>query len=271
MKLFPQRLPVLSQKPVISGKMYHIQSDILQEKRPYAVFLPEGYGNTSSEERSYSVIYVLDGEANFEKVISAQQILLEEACVDALPAIIIGIMNVDRERDYTPTHAPVVFKGKERFYTSGAADDFLRFLHKELFQEIDNRYRTNGKKMLVGHSFGGLFALYTLISKADVFDNYLVIDPSLWWDDEYVNRLFKTKGLSKNRSNKPQLYLATAGTNGKTIEKRNHEQAIFSFVSFLESDGIGEILKVDLRRFERENHGSIISPAIYDGLRSLCK
>jgi predicted alpha/beta superfamily hydrolase len=36
---------------------------------------------------------------------------------------------------------------------------------------------------LFGHSLGGLFAVYTLFHRAEMFESYVISSPALWWDD----------------------------------------------------------------------------------------
>jgi predicted alpha/beta superfamily hydrolase len=76
--------------------------------------------------------------------------------------IIIGIINVDRNRDYTPTYAPNQ-KGGLEFPTSGKAEKFLEYLKSELFPYIESNYKTQPYRILAGWSLGGLFTVYTFL------------------------------------------------------------------------------------------------------------
>lgn len=72
------------------------------------------------------------------------------------------------------------------FPTSGQADRFLDFLEKELIPHIDRNYRTYPHRIIAGWSFGGLLATHALIHRPEIFDAYLAISPSLWWDEELL-------------------------------------------------------------------------------------
>jgi pimeloyl-ACP methyl ester carboxylesterase len=95
--------------------------------------------------------------------------------------ILVVVLDGDRNRDFTPTHAPV--QGPLRFPTSGGAAAYLEHVEKELRPFIDANFRTSGS-ILAGWSFGGLFAFYTFLEKPELFAGYIAISPSLWWNNQ---------------------------------------------------------------------------------------
>jgi len=100
--------------------------------------------------------------------------------------IIVGVNNTDRARDMTPTKPATAFGDMPWRGGVGGADKFLSFIADELLPTIDRNYRTRPYRVLVGHSLGGLFAVYALINRPEVFKGYVVISPSLWWDDQVL-------------------------------------------------------------------------------------
>ena len=99
----------------------------------------------------------------------------------------VAVPNTDRTRDFTPTHSLRRREGDDDdpcLKNSGGGDAFLRFLKEELIPEIDRTYRTKPYRIIVGHSFGALLALHALQSEPDVFQGYIAIDPSVFWDDD---------------------------------------------------------------------------------------
>lgn len=68
----------------------------------------------------------------------------------------------------------------------GGAANFMRFFGEELIPHIDSTFRTHDYRMLVGHSFGGLFAVHALVHDPDLFDAYIAISPSLQWDEQML-------------------------------------------------------------------------------------
>lgn len=127
-------------------------------------------------------LYVLDGLAwlpTFAK--------LNDELVDAdrtAPLVLVGIGYRDmvdtgdlRKLDFTPAFGRTPG-------TTGGADAFIDILRSELipYAEAHLSLETSGRG-LAGHSYGGLFAAYTLAREPDLFDRYLIMSPALWFDD----------------------------------------------------------------------------------------
>lgn len=168
-------------KPFVIGVIDEIQSTALGEKRILNIYLPEGY--TTKDTIKYPVIYLLDGGADedFIHVVGLVQFNSFE-WINRLPkSIVVGIANVDRKRDFTyPTS---IEKDKKRYPTAGHSAKFRAFLEKELQPFIAQKYKTNAQKTLIGESLGGLLATEILLKKPTLFNKYIIISPSLWWDD----------------------------------------------------------------------------------------
>ena len=92
--------------------------------------------------------------------------------------IVVGIPNTDRSIDLTPTH--VVDAPDDS--TSGGGENFISFIEKELMPFIDNKYPTEPYKILAGHSSGGLEVMQAFAHHTNLFNSYIAIDPSIWWD-----------------------------------------------------------------------------------------
>ncbi len=170
-----------AKEQVILGTKYTIHSKILGDDRSFIVTLPEGYESTRLD---YPVLYVLDAEYFYYPSHGALQFLSECGYNLNRPVpqmILVAVLDGDRNRDFTPTHAPV--QGPLRFPTSGGAARYLEHVEKELLPFIRENFRTSGG-ILSGWSFGGLFTFYTFLEKPDLFDAYIAISPSLWWNDK---------------------------------------------------------------------------------------
>jgi predicted alpha/beta superfamily hydrolase len=166
---------------VILGTKYTIHSDILGDDRSVIVNVPEGYEST---RRDYPVLYVLDAEYFYYQSHGALQFLSECGYNRNRPIpqmILVAVLDGDRNRDFTPTHAPV--QGPLRYPTSGGAATYLKHLEQELLPFIDTNFRTSGR-ILAGWSFGGLFAFFTFLEKPELFSGYIAISPSLWWNGQ---------------------------------------------------------------------------------------
>jgi hypothetical protein len=244
------------------GDRLMISSKILNEDRQILIRLPRDYHNS---DKRYPVLYVLDGEFFFYQAISAVDFLSECSYIynNPMPEMIVaGIVNVDRNRDYTPTYAPNQL-GSLYYPTSGKADLFLKFFEKELIPEIDNKYRTQPFRALAGWSFGGLFTIHAYTNKPELFSAYLAISPSLWWDkDLYVSKFDSIYKNFQFRDKKLTITWGSleGGNIGRTVkngfvpimEKMIPEKYLFNFVVIPDED-----------------HSFVPYKAFYDGLISV--
>ena len=111
-------------------------SDVLKEDRILLVRLPKGYLQT---KQRYQVLYLLDAEFHFQQTAAAVEFLSECGYLvqnHMMPQVIlVGIVNVDRNRDYTPTACPE--QGTLHYPTSGKGERFMKFFEAELIPFID--------------------------------------------------------------------------------------------------------------------------------------
>jgi predicted alpha/beta superfamily hydrolase len=251
----------------VIGQSYTINSKILNESRNYSVYLPASYKN--NVDKKYIVAYVLDGDrSKFLEVSGIAQSMHSDANLKLqIPElIIVSIENTDRTKNFTPTNS-LNYLDKEdisAFKSSGKADDFMRFMENELMVEINKSFRTVPQSMIIGHSLGGLFALHCLLEKPQLFSYYLLIDPSWFWDHNYIGK--RSKEVLANRVDlKARIYIALA--NNMQEDKR-HYQWGNQFYKLLKENKSPD-LKVDFRYFEDEKHLTVTIPATYYGLRYL--
>lgn len=248
---------------LIVGRQQVIASTILHEERSIWIHLPENYGDSSEVGKHYPVIYVLDGEFNFLSTVGVEASFHRGGRNQLPEAIIVGIENTDRTRDLTPT-AAISKKGQATMDNSGGGEAFVSFLEKELLPTMDEQFRTNKRRILIGHSFGGLTAIHVFLKHTHLFSDYLAIDPSFWWDD---SRLLKeAKGLLDDLSVEGTgLFIASAG-----MEKNVNPtyQDALSFPQLLKERKLPK-MRWHYKRFEEEDHGSVVLPAIYYGMRFL--
>jgi predicted alpha/beta superfamily hydrolase len=168
-------------KPFVLGVIEEIQSTQLSEKRIINIYLPERY--KQEDTTKYSVIYLLDGGANedFIHIVGLVQ-FNNFSWINRVPkSIVVGIANVDRKRDFT--YPTTIEADKKRFPTAGNSDKFIAFIEKELQPFIEKKYKANRSKTIIGQSLAGLFATEVLLKKPNLFSKYIIISPSLWWDN----------------------------------------------------------------------------------------
>jgi len=243
-----------------TGSKFSVYSKILNEKRICLVSLPALYNKESSLDKKYPVLILLDGGAYFKLASGIINFMSSNRSRNNFmpETIIIAIENVDRERDFTVTKIKT-----KRPNTMGGGRNFLDFIEKELIPYIDKNYRTQPFRTLVGHSLGGLLALNSYIDKESIFNSYLSIDPSIWWDEEMMKN--KVDSISPVSLNK-KLYIATANQGEANYErnKKRHD----SLYALLKKKSGGH-LNVENEYFEKENHWSVPLIALYEGLKYL--
>jgi uncharacterized protein len=202
-------------QPFILGNVDTIPSIVLSEKRILNIYLPEGYSTDSA--KTYPVIYLIDGSAKeyFIHVVGLVH-FFNFPWVNRLPkSIVVGIANVNRNRDLTfcttsttDFYTPVGLK-KEYFPVSGGSEKFISFIETELQPYIEKKYKVNSSKTIIGQSLGGLLATEILLKKPYLFDTYLIMSPSLWWDSESL--LSKASDYLKNNlKNKVRVYIGVS-------------------------------------------------------------
>ncbi len=152
--------------PLTVGKVDSVQSQILNETRKIWVNLPEGY---YENKQHYPLAIVLDPEDHFYPAIGTIFHLSRNSTCP--PMIVVGLVNKDRIRDFTPTTASIL-------PSSGGAEKFALFLQSELLPYLDIHYSTNSERLIFGHSLGGLFVINTMLKHSDLFRHYISIDPS---------------------------------------------------------------------------------------------
>lgn len=242
-----QSLPEkISETDFSIGKTINIQSKILGETRTLNIYLPFSY--SADRSKTYQVIYLLDGSRD-EDFIHISGIVQFGAFswINMLPeSIVVGIGNVDRKRDFTyPSQNKL---DQQEFPTAGQSERFINFLENELQPFIDSTYRTTAIKTIIGQSLGGLLATEILFEKPELFDNYIIVSPSLWWDDE--NLLDKSpKFYESNKS----IFIA-GGKEGEVMErtakelfeklKKNQKQNTDLFYEFLKDKTHGDALHI---------------------------
>lgn len=261
---------------VTIGTIDSIQSKILNEQRKIWVHVP-GSWNADSKQR-YPVLYLLDGDAHFYSIVGMIQNLSQVNGNTICPEmIVVGIPNTDRTRDLTPTHvdADPPFMDSVSSKMSGGGARFVSFLEKELIPRIDSLYPTQPYKVLTGHSFGGLTVMNVAINHTKLFNAYISIDPSMWWDK--MNFLNTTKkSLREKKFSGTTLFLGIANTmnEGMNITKvqsdtstgTRHIRSILDLDKYIKAQKQNG-LRYEGKYYSDDDHGSVPLIAAYDALR----
>ncbi len=250
----------------VIGQTRLIESKVLGEDRPYHVHLPSTYKDKTLSPIAYPVLYILDGETHFHS--ASGTVAYMGGTMQIPETIVVAIPNTtDRMRDLTPSNVLVDKHGKQddSLASSGGGDNFLRFIETELIPVIEANYRTLPHRTLVGHSLGGLITLHALLTKPDLFQNYIAIDSSLWWDDELLNKNVEEFLVAKPNV-KARVYQSIADheITGK-FEGVRMIMSNLRFAEHLEKSTVPGIHS-KVQQFPGENHGSVPLLSLYYGL-----
>jgi predicted alpha/beta superfamily hydrolase len=226
----------------VIGDKISFESKILNERKTIVVIPPYDFKDRPDEK--FPVVYVLDPGNNLFATFGIVNYYSD--MLKIMPRmIIVGIVSNDREKDYLPTPS------KEQ-PTGGGADKFLRFINSELVTLIDSNYPANSERCIIGHSAGGLFAIYALENQPDLFNSFICIDPSLWYDDQSCVRKMPDF-LKDNKNIKKSIFISLSNENG---------MGVFPFIDALETYA-PEGLKWDYFHYKNETHNSL-------GFKSIC-
>lgn len=241
-------------KPFTIGETRILKSEILNENRTLNIYLPGGF----DKAKSYPVIYLLDGAANEDFLHIVGLVQFYKMQFNMPDFLVIGIANVDRKRDFT-FHTDLEDLKKD-YPTTGHSAKFIEFLEKELQPFVNKTYKTNETKYIIGQSLGGLLATEILLKKPSLFTHYLIVSPSLWWDNESLLKQSKSL-LDKQKEMNQYVYISVGMQEHKTMVKEANEIA-----GILKKK---KNLNVVYYPMENENHASILHQSISEAFRKL--
>jgi predicted alpha/beta superfamily hydrolase len=243
---------------------FTLRSTILNEERSFEVHVPSGRG-------PFDTVYVLDGQAHFANVVDTL------ARVGRPETIVVGLGNIWlRDRDYTPTQvAPSAFVTPAAAKASGGGKRFIEHVRQELIPYIDAHYPANASRTLIGHSLGGLIAVEILLKHPRLFQRFVVIDPSLWWDDAAL--LQQSRDLLRNQSKGTRMFVAIAAAKNRdrvdvdAVRRDTTDNTALIRPSVLWLDSLTETsghgMHLAWKYYNDQDHMSVVQTAIPDGLR----
>lgn len=254
------------QKPFVLGQIDEIQSKVLGEKRTLNIYLPDDYNPKDSIK--YPVIYLLDGSADedFIHIAGLVQFCSFEWVNQCPKSIVVGIATVDRRRDFTTPSS--IEDERKKFPTTGHSDKFIGFLETELQPFIDKKYKTNVSKTIIGESLGGLLATEILFKKPNLFTQYIIVSPSLWWDNAaMLNQNLDI--LDKKTNQKTNIYIGV-GKEGLAPTKIPHVMEVDANVLADKlKNAKNKQLQVIFDYLPQENHATIMHQAVFNAFKQL--
>ena len=224
-----------------------------QQGATYRILIskPEG---AVPDSGGYPVIYVLDGNAYFASLHEAKR-----AQEQFRQAIIVGIAYpgeaphnfLRRSYDLSPPVAE-----EQNTPPQGGQDELLDFIEHSLMPAIAERFPVDANhQSLYGHSFGGMFAIYALFTRPDLFDHIVAASPSLWWNDSYLlkhERDFRQQ-VEAEEVNVIHHSLSLAVADNDSLQNQQDASQLYQRLEDLSAYG----LRSSYHKVEGEDHMSV--------------
>lgn len=239
----------------IIGERLVYHSNVLNEDRTLNIYLPNSYSPNSAKK--YPVIYLLDGSKDEDFIhISGIVQFCSYSWINIIEeSIVVGIENVDRKRDFTFPSS--LIEDNVYFPTEGGSEQFMNFIENELQPYIDSAYKVNEEKTIIGQSLGGLLATEILVKRPQLFDKYIIVSPSLWWDNtSLLDMDFATYDGEKS------IYI-TVGEEGKIMKRA----AKSLYKKLKKSDNSQKLLEFHL--LKEQNHGDALHLGVYNAFEAM--
>lgn len=261
---FAQNETAAKSNPFVLGTVQTLHSNILGEDRVLNIYLPEDY----DQKLKYPVIYLLDGSADedFIHVVGIVQFNTFPWIKRIPKSIVIGIANTQRKLNFTsPSQRASDLKIIPK---SGGSEQFIAFIEKELQPYVDKNYSTSDSRTIIGQSLGGLLATEILFTKPQLFTKYIIMSPSLWWND---GALLKAKPQILNPTyTRPVAVYIGVGKEGSIDGSKNHIMEDDAKLLYQKiKQGQAKNVAVNFDYLPTESHATVTHQAIFNAFRIL--
>ena len=234
---------------IVIGKRIPLPSKVFNAEVSISVYLPANYDSSAVK---YPVLYDLNAFAYFTYAAGTVEMLARN--IEMPDMIVVGLPNL--QDGYVPT--PFEKRGPE----PATADRSLKFFGEELIPFIDKNYRTAGYNLLCGHSVAGLFTMYALFTRPELFSAGIASSPWFQANDQYwlkqIDKMFQAESLAGK-----SLYM--------TVGKEEQDLTISTFTELEKwlttKDLKGLTWKSEW--LDNVDHSSMLGKSLYNGLLSI--
>ncbi|MEK7258110.1 MAG: alpha/beta hydrolase-fold protein, partial [Bacteroidota bacterium] len=134
---------------------------------------------------------------------------------------------------------------------------------QELQPHIEKKYKANSSKTIIGQSLGGLLATEILLKKPALFDKYIIISPSIWWDNGSILNL-SSELLESAYSRQTDIYIGV-GKEGLTPSETPRVMEVDANLLVEKLRGTkSKSVKVHFDYLPEENHATISHLAVFN-------
>jgi predicted alpha/beta superfamily hydrolase len=179
--------------------------------RHYALFVGLPVSYATEPNKRYPVVYVTDGYWDFHKLTAIHGPLVYDRYAPEF--IVVGMGYAGENLNYGDLRrwelSPAPFGVP--LDASGRAKDFLDTIEKVFIPLIDKEYRTDPKmRVLGGASLGGLFTLYSMFTKPDLFNGYVAVTPAVLVGDGWLLK-YEEEFMKSGKPLNARLYMTVGG------------------------------------------------------------
>jgi predicted alpha/beta superfamily hydrolase len=225
--------------------------------------------------KTYPVVYMLDADYSFALTRNVVQHFVERGKLPEMILVAIAypgaaddmeVYYSNRKRDYTPGASVTVdysSSDKDGHDGQGGADAFRSFIADEVIPFVAANYPVSNDRTFIGHSYGGLFGTYVLLTRPDMFGRYVIISPSLWFDNASILKV--ENQLASRQTIRARTFFGIGSLETQTATGAPMVQQLTHFTKTLkEQRNAG--LEVTFNVFPGETHESIFPGAVTRGL-----
>ncbi|CAI0874678.1 Ferri-bacillibactin esterase BesA [Serratia proteamaculans] len=208
----------------------------------------------------YPVVYLLDGNAVLMELNAS---LLARLAAQKQPPVLV-LLSYDND-------LRIDAKGRSHDYTpaNGGADAFLKLIENQVKPAVAAKVAINSQRQtLWGHSYGGLFVLHTLLTQPAAFQNYVAVEPSLWWEKGFILQEAQ-QVIDRHSTLSAHLWLWTGGGEKMRSAPPNiKQQPLPADAAQRLAERLATLngLKVDFREWPGLDHGGMFNAAIAPAL-----
>lgn len=239
----------------------------------YRLFIatPADYATSG---KKYPVVYMLDADYSFALTRNVVQHFVERGKLPEMILVAIAypgaaddmeVYYSNRKRDYTPgALAAGTSSGNGEGHTGqGGADIFRSFIADEVIPFVATNYPVSTDRTFIGHSYGGLFGTYVLLTEPEMFGRYVIVSPSLWFDNGAI--LKAENQLASRQAMRARAFFGIGSLETQTATGAPMVQQLTHFTKTLKAQR-NTGLDVTLTVFPGETHESIFPSAVTRGI-----
>lgn len=190
-------------------KIIKLESNALNETREVMISLPKEYSKDSL--RSYPILVTLNDKDNFYWASNIVDIQSSRYGVEDM--IVIGLPH---NGNYGDDNFPYKEEEANSFEPSPQAQKYSKFIREEALTYVENNYRTNGGRFIIGHSLSGLFVLQLFMQHPKSFSSYIVLSPSVQYAPQLSAAL--SNFLMNNKKLSNQIFLSLGDMEHSLIQ-----------------------------------------------------